>query len=83
MNLKIKLGIVGYNNKILVSDSGFILGKNNMVNTFELVKEVNKPKSDKAIVKPAITHKTPAHEDVKVALMLLLTAGFTMCFMLQ
>ena len=27
MNLKIKTGTVGYNNKILVSDGKFILGK--------------------------------------------------------
>ena len=28
MTLKIKTGTVGYNNKILVSDGKFILGKN-------------------------------------------------------
>ena len=28
MNLKIRSGTVGYNNKILVSDGKFILGKN-------------------------------------------------------
>ena len=32
MNLKIKTGTVGYNNKILVSDEKFSLGKNNEVN---------------------------------------------------
>ena len=32
MNLKIKTGTVGYNNKILVSDGKFILGKNEKVN---------------------------------------------------
>ena len=32
MNLKIKTGTVGYNNKILVSDGNFILGKNEKVN---------------------------------------------------
>ena len=32
MTLKIKLGTVGYNNKILVSDRKFILGKNEKVN---------------------------------------------------
>ena len=32
MNLKIKTGIVGYNNKILVSIGKFILGKNDEVN---------------------------------------------------
>ena len=32
MNLKIRLGTAGYNNKILVSDGKFILGKNEKVN---------------------------------------------------
>ena len=32
MNLKIRLGTVGYNNKILVSDEKFSLGKNENVN---------------------------------------------------
>ena len=32
MNLKIKTGTVGYNNKILVSDGNFSLGKNEKVN---------------------------------------------------
>ena len=33
--LKIKTGTVGYNNKILVSDGNFILGKNEKVNSLE------------------------------------------------
>ena len=32
LKLKIKTGTVGYNNKILVSDEKFILGKNHEVN---------------------------------------------------
>ena len=32
MNLKIRSGTVGYNNKILVSDGKFSLGKNDEVN---------------------------------------------------
>ena len=32
MNLKIKTGTVGYNNKILISNGKFSLGKNNEVN---------------------------------------------------
>ena len=35
MKLKIKTGTVGYNNKILVSDRKFILGKNEKVNSLE------------------------------------------------
>ena len=42
MNLKIKTGTVGYNNKILVSDGKFILGKNEKVDSLET---------------PAISHK--------------------------
>ena len=35
MNLKIKTGTFGYNNKILVSDEKFIPGKNEKVNSLE------------------------------------------------
>ena len=35
MTSKIRLGTVGYNNKILVSDGKFILGKNEKVNSLE------------------------------------------------
>ena len=36
MNLSIRSGTVGCNNKILVSDGNFSLGKNDQVNNFEL-----------------------------------------------
>ena len=35
MKLKVKTGTVGYNNKILVSDGKFILGKNEKVTSLE------------------------------------------------
>ena len=35
MNLKVKTGTFGYNNKILISDEKFILGKNEKVNSLE------------------------------------------------
>ena len=35
MELRIKTGTVGYNNKILVSDGNFSLGKNDEVNSLE------------------------------------------------
>ena len=66
MNLNIKSGTVGYNNKVLISDDTFSLGKNDKVNTSELVKEGDKPKSHKAVVQPTITHKTLAHEEEKL-----------------
>ena len=50
MNLNIRSGTVGCNHKILVSDGKFSLGKNHKVNAFELVKEVDKPKSHEVIV---------------------------------
>ena len=65
---------MGYNNKILVSYGTFNLQKNDKVNTYELVKEINKPKSDKAVEQPSLIK--PQHEDEKVALALLLIGGF-------
>ena len=50
MELKIKTGTVGYNNKILVSDGKFILGKNEKVNSLEA------PSALQAET-PAISHK--------------------------
>ena len=50
MNLKIRLGTVGYNNKILVSDGKFILGKNDEVNSLEAP-------SAPQVETPAISHK--------------------------
>ena len=35
MELRIRSGTVGYNNKILVSDGNFSLGKNDEVNSLE------------------------------------------------
>ena len=77
MTLKIRPGTVGYNNKILVSDDNFSLGKNDEVNEMpkishqstithhELAKEPNITQAQK----PTITHhelaKEPTHEDEK------------------
>ena len=55
MNLKIRSGTVGYNNKILVSDGKFILGKNEKVNSVPVMKS---HKTD-SLETPAIkNHKT-------------------------
>ena len=40
INLKIKTGSVGYNNKILISDEKFSLGKNDEVNALVLEEPV-------------------------------------------
>ena len=50
MNLKIRSETVGYNNKILISNGKFILGKNDEVNSLEL------PSALQAET-PAISHK--------------------------
>ena len=50
IKLEIKTGTVGYNNKILVSDGKFILGKNEKVNSLEA------PSALQAET-PAISHK--------------------------
>ena len=50
MELKIKTDTVGYNNKILVSDGKFVLGKNDEVNSL-------KAPSTLQAETPAISHK--------------------------
>ena len=64
MELKIKTGTVRYNNKILVSDGNFSLGKNNEVNSLEapsapqVETPVMKSHKDSNLVKQtAVTHK--------------------------
>ena len=60
MNLKIRLGTVGYNNKILVSDGKFSLGKNNEVNaSFTKPEKVNASftKPEKETTKTTTIHK--------------------------
>ena len=58
MNLGIRSGTVGYNNKILVSDGKFSLGKNSSVPMI-ISKEGNKPKIShediKVVVQPTLT----------------------------
>ena len=89
MNLKIRLGTVGYNNKILVSDAKFNLGKNDEVNSLETpaIKnhKTNSIKPTTITTSQGLTH-TPAisqknqkpitHSDEKTALVLALAGGF-------
>ena len=90
MTLKIKTGTVGYNNKILISDGTFILGKNDEVNSLE-TPAVKNHKTN-SLETPAIkshanttqglTHaQTISHEDEKTAMILFLTGGFTVRFL--
>ena len=56
MNLKIRSGTVGYNNKILVSDGKFILGKNEKVNSLE-APVIKSHKGSNIVTQTAVTHK--------------------------
>ena len=90
MNLKIKTGTVGYNNKILVSDGNFSLGKNETVNLMTPAIKNHKTnsletparKSTQTVVNSERTadleQKTIiSHEDEKIALVISLTGIFT------
>ena len=80
MNLKIRLGTVRYNNKILVSDEKFGLGKND---------KVNAPAMKSHKVTQQLTHNEEpqtithiSHNDEKIALVLFLASGlqYGICF---
>ena len=90
INLKIRSGTVGYDNKILVSHGKFILGKNEKVNSVPVMKSHKvtqtaarpKPNSNDVLSHvPNIYHKsqepkTITHNDEKIALVLALAGGF-------
>ena len=88
MSLNIKTGTVRYNNKILVSNGKFSLGKNDEVNETSKIShqstithhELEKKPNITQAQKPTITHhelaKKPTHEDEKIALLLALAGGF-------
>ena len=92
MTLKIKTGTVGYNNKILISDGKFILGKNEKVNSAISHKDSNLVKQTAVTHRhseTAVTHKdlekklTIAHEEEKIALILSVTGIFTIWHLFQ
>ena len=84
MTLKIKTGTVGYNNKILVSDGKFILGKNKKVNLVVLAVKNHKTNSletptieSHSNTAQGLTHApTISHENEKTALILFITSGW-------
>ena len=98
MQLKIKTGTVGYNNKILFSDGKFILGKNEKVNSLE-APVMKSHKGSNVVTQTAVTHKdsektavthkdlegkpTITHEEEKIALILSLTGIFTVWYLFQ
>ena len=99
MNLKIKTGTVGYNNKILISDGNFSLGKNDEVNSMEapaikshrITQTATRPKRNSNDVlshAPAISQeyqepKTVTHNNEKIALILFITSGFAIWTIFQ
>ena len=91
MNLKIRSGTVGYNNKILISNEKFSLGKNEKVNL--MIPAIKSHKVTQTAANsnnvlppcgshaPNISHKNPrphtiTHNDEKIALVLALASGF-------
>ena len=98
MALKIRSGTVGYNNKILVSDGNFSLGKNDEVNlavpamkSHKVTQTAIRPKPNSNDVlshAPNISHKpqepkTITHNDKKIVLVLALAGGFVICNMFR
>ena len=73
MTLKIRPGTVGYNNKILVSDEKFILGKNEKVNSLE-VPVIKNHKCSNVVTQTAVNHKDSetavTHKDLEKSLLL-------------
>ena len=92
MELRIRSGTVGYNNKILVSDKKFNFGKNDEVNSLETPAIETNSLETPAIKShlnttrglthtPTISQKnqkpeTIIHSDEKIALVLALAGGF-------
>ena len=88
MNLKIGSGTAGYNNKILVSDGKFSLGKNDEVNLTVPPRSgaqgptIKSHKTNSLVQKPNFSHNQKQepqpiiHNDEKVALVLFFTGGF-------
>ena len=86
MELRIRSGTVGYNNKILVSDKKFNLGKNDEVNSLKTPAISHKDSKSTVDSETAVTHKdserklTTNHEDEKIALIISLTGIFTVWY---
>ena len=86
MNLNIRSRTVGYNNKILISDGKFSLGKNDQVNALVLEPIISNGVMPKVVAQPTHAHEltkkpTITHKEEKIALVLFLTGGFTIWFM--
>ena len=78
MELRIRSGTVRYNNKILISDKKFNLGKNDEVNlTVLAIKSHNTSSIEPTTIThaPAIYQKPITHNEEKIALVLALAGG--------
>ena len=88
---------MGTNNKVLVSDEKFILGKNEKVNSLE-PPVMKSNKGSNIVTQTAVTHKdsetavthkdlekkpTITHEEEKIALILSLTGIFAVWYLFQ
>ena len=93
MTLKIRPGTVGYNNKILISDGKFSLGKNDEVNA-SLAKSGEETTTKQTTTIHKVVMKAPqlpapvekaiiTHQDEKIAVILLLAGGFTVWYMFR
>ena len=82
MQLRIRSGTVGYNNKILVSDKKFNLGKNDEINlTLPAIKSHNTSSIEPTTIThaPATSQKNQkpiTHNEEKISLVLALAGGF-------
>ena len=79
MNLNIRSGTVGYNNKILISGGKFSLGKNEKVNRPAIKShKYSKANSLQGLLQePNISYKKQeSHNEEKIALVLALASGF-------
>ena len=85
-DMNIRSGTVRYNNKILVSNSGFSLGKNDMINSSESENSpvpkvaLTKVKSHKNLLQKG-AESTIMHEEEKAALIVTITGDLTKWFM--
>ena len=78
MNLKIRPGTVGYNNKILVLDAKFNLGKNDEVNSLEVT--AIKSHKTNSLETPAIkNHKTNSIKPTTITTSQVLTHTPAIC----
>ena len=94
MNLKIRSGTVGYNNKILVSDVEFSLGKNDEVNAGSAKSEEETTTKQKMTTIHKVVTKAPQPQHqrrkqlslmkmIKLLLFFTRAGGFTVWYMFR